>query len=469
MYGTKVVSKAYWQNFIVNNWNPLTDLIKCYPMSKIILFAKAISVAFLLIVSVSMHASVTSTSESVFSYEKATDEVLEQRIRNLQSHVDLQLNSDVKRYIEQYTVQYRHSAEHLLGKVAQYFPLFEDVFRNDGVPDEIKYLAIVESNLRPHVTSRYGAAGMWQFMRQTGKIYDLHQDKYVDERRDPLKSTRAASAYLSDLYEMFGDWTLALAAYNCGPGRVRAAIKKAGKKDYWSIQKYLPKETRQYIPRFIAANYVVNYYHAHELNPQEPEIYLSHTGNAKVFDDISFKKISQFSGVDLAMIKTLNPEYIRSFIPESEGKYILTLPINELYEFANSQGEGFEIVNEGPFYIVPAIVNEETQEVSLNIAIEKLNSILTSITEDTSSESYFEEDNDQKLPLRIQPNANTEAVHEARPRAKYEYHILTSYESLHEIIEERKDINLEEINRLNEFSKSNPPLPGSLIKIKELD
>ncbi len=166
--------------------------------------------------------------------------------------------------IERYVIKYPDQVQGLLARSDYYFPLFEEIFDAYNLPQELKYLAVIESALKPKAMSRAGAGGLWQFMRGTGKLYGLRIDEHIDERSDPVKATEAAARYLSDLYDIYDDWTLALAAYNCGPGNVKKAIRKAGgKKDFWKIYNYLPKETRSYVPIFVAATYAFHYYEAH--------------------------------------------------------------------------------------------------------------------------------------------------------------------------------------------------------------
>lgn len=316
-------------------------------MSRIFRIAVAVCVGLLLnpfVVAVS--ASNLDLDENAFTYELATDDVIEQRIQNLYSEIDLRLTKDVKKYIVDYTIKYRYAAEDFLGRSSMYFPMFQEVLREKGIPDEIKCLAVVESNLKPNAISPYGAAGLWQFMKSTGKLYDLDQDKYIDERRDPEKSTEAAAEFLLDLFHKYDDWTLALAAYNCGPGNVNKAMRRSGKSDYWSIRKYLPKETQQYIPKLVAIIYVTQYYYAHELEPKSPKIDMHNTTSARVWEGLSFKEISKQSGLDLDVIKHLNPQYIRNYIPEYRGENMLTLPTEELIDLAYSEHTDLEIISE---------------------------------------------------------------------------------------------------------------------------
>ncbi|MEM9547687.1 MAG: lytic transglycosylase domain-containing protein [Bacteroidota bacterium] len=260
------------------------------------------------------------------------DKTIENRIFSLSSSVDVQYNAEVKRRIKQYTVKQRNMSEILLGRSSIYFPLFEDVFEEKGLPQDLKYLSVVESGLRPIATSRSGAAGLWQFMRPTGRMMGLKINRTIDERRDIEKSTKAAADYLLHLYERFDDWTLAIAAYNCGPGNLRKAIRKSGgKRNFWAIQKYLPKETREYVPKFIAISYMMNYYYEHDLTPNAPDEDLVNTTKAQVFEKINLRKLSKELGIELSVLKTLNPSYIRNYIPESkEGKYNLVLPTTEM-------------------------------------------------------------------------------------------------------------------------------------------
>ncbi|MEE9437983.1 MAG: lytic transglycosylase domain-containing protein [Saprospiraceae bacterium] len=275
---------------------------------------------------------------SSFSVSASSDDLIEGRILSLNSSVDIKYNKEVGKRVKQYTVKQRKTTEILLGRVSIYFSTFENILREEGLPDDLKYLAVIESGLRPRATSRSGAAGLWQFMKPTGRMMGLDINRTIDERRDVKKSTRAAAKYLKHLHDRFGDWTLALAAYNCGPGNLRKAIRKSGgHKDFWKIQKYLPKETRQYIPKFIAISYVMNYYYEHDLVANMPDQEMLFTSSAQVFQKISFKGLSNDVGVDLETIKNLNPSYIKNYIPKSkEGKYDLILPTHNMIHATNN-------------------------------------------------------------------------------------------------------------------------------------
>lgn len=264
--------------------------------------------------------------------DASMDRTIENRIFNLGSSVDVKYNAEVKRRIKQYTVNQRSMSEVLLGRSSIYFPVFENIFQEKGLPLDLKYLSVVESGLRPIATSRSGAAGLWQFMRPTGRMMGLKINRTIDERRDVEKSTEAAAEYLLHLYERFDDWTLAIAAYNCGPGNLRKAIRKSGgKRNFWEIKKYLPKETREYVPKFIAISYVMNYYYEHDLVPDIPHENLVNTSSAQVFEKINLRKLSQELGIEMSVLKTLNASYIRNYIPQSEeGIYNLVLPTTEM-------------------------------------------------------------------------------------------------------------------------------------------
>jgi len=261
-----------------------------------------------------------------------SDRTIEDRIFSLGSSVDVQYNAEVKRRIKQYTVQQRNMSEILLGRSSIYFPIFEDIFLEKGLPLDLKYLSVVESGLRPVATSRSGAAGLWQFMRPTGRMMGLKINRTIDERRDVEKSTEAAAEYLLHLYERFDDWTLAIAAYNCGPGNLRKAIRRSGgKRNFWEIKKYLPRETREYVPKFIAISYVMNYYYEHGLVPEIPSEDLTNTSSAQVFEKINLRKLSSELDLELNILKTLNPSYIRNYIPKTDdGAYRLVLPTPEM-------------------------------------------------------------------------------------------------------------------------------------------
>ena len=262
-------------------------------------------------------------------------EVIERKMRNLSNVMTMTCNEEVKKYIDRYTKAGRQSTSYLLGRARYYNPIFEEALRFYGLPLELKYLPVIESGLNPNATSRVGAAGLWQFMATTGKQYDLQIDSYIDERRDPEKSSYAAARMLSDLYKRFGDWTLALAAYNCGPGRVSSAITKAGGgADFWAVYQHLPKETRGYVPAFIAANYVMNYYADYNITPQS-------TGLPNCCDtiiiekDVTLAKIANVLGMNVDDLKVLNPQYRQGIIKAfaTNGVAKLRLPSEMIEKF----------------------------------------------------------------------------------------------------------------------------------------
>ena len=268
-----------------------------------------------------------------------TDAELVARIRNMHSPVvRARFDGSVRSYINTYTVKRRERTEALLGRRVMYFPIFDEYIAEADLPSEIKYLSIVESALDPRAVSRSGAVGLWQFMPGTGKDYGLRISSTVDQRRDPHLATQAALKYLKRLYERFGSWELALAAYNGGPGRVNRAIRRGRSRDFWKIRRYLPRETRNYVPAFIAATYLMNYYDLHNLYPQYPAKELQITDNTLVYQRISFSEIAEITGAPLDIIETLNPSYLRGVVPARVNGCSVILPIAALAIFENYLG-----------------------------------------------------------------------------------------------------------------------------------
>ena len=265
-----------------------------------------------------------------------SDKEYAKRITQMNSVVKLTYNSKVKSYISVYADKRRTLVSNMLGMSEYYFPIIEDIFEQYGIPQELKYLAIIESALNPKAKSPAGACGIWQFMPSTGKAYDLRVDSYVDERCDPIKSTYAAAQYLKRLNDIFGDWVLAIAAYNCGPGNIRKAIARSGgKTDFWQIYNYLPKETRSYVPAFIAAYYVFEHHELHNLYPRK--IVMPQIDTVMITQKMQFKQVSEYLHMPLQELEDINPQYRAGIVPYSATGSPLYLPVELVSPFLRLQ------------------------------------------------------------------------------------------------------------------------------------
>lgn len=271
------------------------------------------------------------------------DRTIRERLAKLPTVIDMPFNSIVRDYIDRYTKRGREQVTVLLGLSNYYLPIFEQALEEKGLPLELKYLPVIESGLDPNAVSKHGAAGLWQFMIATAHGMGLEVNSLVDERRDPYKSSKMAAQYLKDLYNTYGDWSLAIAAYNCGPSAVNKAIRRAGgdpkRQDFWSIYNYLTPETRGYVPMFIAANYVMNYYPEHNINPvlqTKPLI----TDTLMVSDRIHFEQISNVLNIPVDELRVLNPQFRADLVPGSkERAYTLILPSQQIHAFLMSENE----------------------------------------------------------------------------------------------------------------------------------
>lgn len=268
------------------------------------------------------------------TYEK---EVYIDRLKRLPNIMEMPYNEIVQKFIDRYTGRLRRSVSYMLGASNFYMPIFEDALMAYDVPLELKYLPVIESALNPKATSRVGAAGLWQFMPSTGKQYGLEINSLVDERRDPVKSSYAAARFLRDLYKIYGDWSLVIAAYNCGPENVRKAIQRSnGKADYWSIYPYLPRETKGYVPAFIAANYVMTYYCDHNICPMRTTL-PAKTDTVTVTRDVHLKQIADVCGVSLDELRALNPQYRRDIVNGNSKPSAIRLPISVVNSFISNE------------------------------------------------------------------------------------------------------------------------------------
>lgn len=293
--------------------------------------------------------------DSVRFESNVPDSVYIDRIKKMNSFITLPYNDIVKNYIIKYSEKMPSSIGKILGLCEYYMPIFQEIFNQYDMPEELRAMAVIESAMNPLATSRVGAKGMWQFMYSTAKSYGLHIDSFVDERVDPIKSAHAAAQYLQDAYEIFGDWNLAIASYNCGAGNVNKAIRRSGSRAFWDLWPYLPRETRGYVPAFVGALYTMNYYKEHGIRPvavATPE----HVDTFHINKMLHLKQVSELTGAPLEDLKNLNPQYRHEIIPGNDRQYILRIP----YKYTNAflQNEDSLYRHKADIYFNPVTIKK---------------------------------------------------------------------------------------------------------------
>ena len=279
--------------------------------------------------------------------EMPSQEVLRKRLQRLDAYTPLSLdfNPTVERYIEMYVRSKRKQVARMLGESIYYYPIFEAALERHGLPNELKHLAVIESALNPLAVSSAKARGIWQFMHSTGKLYGLNSNSYIDDRQDPYLASEAACRFLKDLYRMFGDWNLALAAYNSGPGNVMKAIRRSGgERDFWKISPHLPKETRGYVPAFIAANYAMNYAGKHRIHALPPSIHPRQIDTVHLKSPMRFSELATLLGEDPLWLHHINPRYKSDFIPvDPIYPTAINIPLRKIGLFESHRDSIYEL------------------------------------------------------------------------------------------------------------------------------
>lgn len=434
-------------------------------MNEIKFIAKRFAISLILLYSIVFSAF---AGETVLErYNTISPDELKERLDMMSSQIELKYTSEVHSIINEYIKGYRKGSEVLLGRGNQYFPIYDNEFEKAGLPAELKYLSVVESSLQPTAVSQSGAVGLWQFISSTGKIYGLTINSTVDERKDPMRSTQAAVQFLQDLYIQFGDWTLALAAYNCGPGGVSKAQRRSQNNtdNFWKIKPYLPKETRRYVPKFVAISYVMNYSMHHGLEPlfESNEESLA---TLKVHDYTTFKEISRVTGLDVASIKYLNPAFLKNYIPKSTKGYFLTLPEKSMYEYVAVTDSWSDLEYR------PQVSQSETYQLLLSGSM-KRRAMSLEILDILPTKSIIKleiksNDGENRLPpAPDKSNNNEDATVTAQNFGRFTYYKMGAQQSLMDIVD-LFDVNLNDLVQTNDIDLKNPPAPGTVIKI-ELD
>lgn len=299
-----------------------------------------------------------SLCDSTHFNQHVPDSVISMRLRLMPCVMEMPFNNHVRSFVDLYTVKRRNQLSYLLGLGDYYFRLFEQILDKNKLPIELRYLPVIESALNPTAISPAGAAGLWQFMTSTARMYGLEINSLVDERMDPLKSTHAAARYLKDLYDIYGDWHLVIAAYNCGPGNVNKAIRRSGgKQDYWGIYPYLPVETRGYVPIFIAANYSLYYANTHNICKATIE-FPKAVDTIMINQRVHFEQIASVLNLPKEQIKMMNPQYKREIIPGDLKPYAVVLPVKMTGMFIDK-------FNEIVSFKADSLINNRRAEVNI--------------------------------------------------------------------------------------------------------
>lgn len=404
------------------------------------------SILFYLLITITQNGRLNG--EGLVDNVAATD--YRERVYSLNLPIELKYTQEVEDMIAFYVEKNKKLSATLLGRAEMYFPYIEPVLIQEDLPIELKYLPVLETGLLPYAESGAGASGLWQFMEGTAALYGLKITNAVDERRDPEKSTMAASAYLKKLYSIYKDWTLVLAAYNCGDGTLNKAMKKAESKSYWDVQKYLPKQTQEFVPKFIAIAYMMNYYYLHEIETNTLPDEYKYTATLKVSSRIDLDKLSKEYEIDKEVIRRLNPAFTKGFIPAVKGQaYTLTLPELKMYEYANDNGLYEEIVGYSP------------QVMARNkaaIALAEQESIIEAQMEGSKPVSQL-----PTVPLYFESNTSAIRIEEKANTVKVVK--LKKGQSIADIAREYNQ-DLASMIQYNDFDENRPPRVGDQVKVK---
>lgn len=418
------------------------------------------------------------------------DSVLRARVQSLNANtpIDLSYNKYVKAFIELYANRRRVLTSNMLGIAPVYFPIFEEALDKFNMPLELKYLAIVESALNPTAVSRAGAKGLWQFMYPTGKMYDLNVTSYFDERMDPYKSTIAACRYMSDLYKLYGDWNMVLAAYNSGPGNVNKAIRRSGgKRNFWEIRPFLPRETRSYVPAFIAVTYIMNYSTEHNIFPTQPEIVCFKRDTVHVNLQLSFEQVSQYIDLPVEYIRYLNPTYKLDFIPALDNAKALCLPSNKV---------GVYLTNEKAMYAdLRRIAKEDSVHAAMKAAVvektiihvvrsgdvlgsiaNKYNCTVSQIMSWNNKSSTRINPGDRLRIVRIEEVAESSTKPDKQNKAsveskeveglQFKYYVIQEGDTLWDIANRFDNTSVSELKELNKELNFHRLKPGTKVKVR---
>jgi len=435
---------------------------KMNPMNKKTAYYSGI---FILLVYLNLTTGSLFAAKANSNYPMNSDKNIEAKVNDLSGHIEFKYTKEVKDYIKKYTKPGRSGSEKILGRIPVYFPVFEKKINDRNLPEELKVLAIVESHLNVGAYSKAGAAGLWQLIKGTARQYDLSVRNNFDERYAVEASTDAALDYLSDLYGQFGDWTLALAAYNCGPGNVRKAIRRSGgKRDFWKIIKYLPKETRNYVPKFIAISYLLEHFREYGIEPQVPDKRYFETAEAVVYKHLTFREISDLTGVPMEVIKKMNYAYRKNYIPANTKGYKLTLPVQALYTlldyYDNNQ---IEFSKEHNYDFSKYILNNFSREVAMELLGSKYKYDVEVLQ--VRKPHFISSSVNGNVKLD-NPAIDIKNYKTNKFKSSFVFHELKPGESIDEVATEY-NVKLEDVMRWNNIYISTPPKSGAILRIEK--